>query len=52
VSESSQKGTVGPIPAIDIALIMGGGYLATPLTTFLPASTASRVAPAETLRYE
>jgi ABC-type lipoprotein release transport system permease subunit len=52
VSESSQNGTVGPIPAIDIELILGGAYLATPLTTLVPPSTASRVAPAEALRYE
>jgi putative ABC transport system permease protein len=40
------------VPVIDIALILGGAYVATLLTTFLPARTASRVAPAEALRYE
>jgi putative ABC transport system permease protein len=40
------------VPVIEIALILGGAYLATLLTTFLPARTASRVAPAEALRYE
>ena len=40
------------VPVIEIALILGGAYLATLATTFLPARTASRVAPAEALRYE
>ena len=40
------------VPVIEIALILGGAYLATLLTTFVPARTASRVAPAEALRYE
>jgi putative ABC transport system permease protein len=40
------------VPAIEIALILGGAYVATLFTTFLPARTASRVAPAEALRYE
>jgi len=40
------------VPVIEIALILGGAYLATLFTTFLPARTASRVAPAEALRYE
>jgi ABC-type lipoprotein release transport system permease subunit len=37
---------------IEITLILVGAYLATLVTTFLPARTASRVAPAEALRYE
>ena len=40
------------VPVLEIALILGGAYLATLVTTFLPARTASRVAPAEALRYE
>ena len=40
------------VPVIDIALILAGAYLATLVTTYLPARTASRVAPAEALRYE
>ena len=40
------------IPVVEIALILLGAYLATLVTTFLPARTASRVAPAEALRYE
>jgi len=33
-------------------LILVGAYLATLVTTYLPARSASRVAPAEALRYE
>jgi putative ABC transport system permease protein len=40
------------VPVLEIALILGGAYLATLVTTFMPARTASRVAPAEALRYE
>ena len=40
------------VPAIEIALILIAAYLATMVTTFLPARAASRVAPAEALRYE
>ena len=40
------------IPVLEIALILGGAYLATLVTTYLPARSASRVAPAEALRYE
>ena len=40
------------IPVFEITLILVGAYLATLVTTFLPARTASRVAPAEALRYE
>jgi putative ABC transport system permease protein len=40
------------VPAIELALILGGAYLATLVTTYLPARSASRVAPAEALRYE
>ena len=40
------------VPVFEIALILGGAYLATLVTTFMPARTASRVAPAEALRYE
>jgi len=35
-----------------IALILAGAYLATLITTYLPARSASRIAPAEALRYE
>ena len=38
------------VPVLEIALILSGAYLARLLTTFLPARTASRVAPAEALR--
>jgi putative ABC transport system permease protein len=40
------------VPVLDIGLILGAAYLATLFTTFLPARAASRVAPAEALRYE
>jgi putative ABC transport system permease protein len=40
------------VPIVDIAVILVGAYLATLLTTYLPARSASRVAPAEALRYE
>jgi putative ABC transport system permease protein len=40
------------VPVVEIALILAGAYLATLVTTFLPARSASRVAPAEALRYE
>jgi len=40
------------VPVLDICLILAAAYLATLLTTFLPARSASRVAPAEALRYE
>jgi putative ABC transport system permease protein len=40
------------VPVLEITLILVGAYLATLVTTFLPARTASRVAPAEALRYE
>jgi putative ABC transport system permease protein len=40
------------VPLSQIALILVGAYVATLLTTYLPARAASRVAPAEALRYE
>jgi putative ABC transport system permease protein len=40
------------VPVVEIVLILAGSYLATLLTTFLPSRAASRVAPAEALRYE
>jgi putative ABC transport system permease protein len=40
------------VPVVEIALILVGAYLATLVTTYMPARTASRVAPAEALRYE
>jgi putative ABC transport system permease protein len=40
------------VPVIEITLILVGAYLATLVTTYLPARSASRVAPAEALRYE
>ena len=40
------------VPVVEITLILLGAYLATLVTTYLPAQTASRVAPAEALRYE
>jgi ABC-type lipoprotein release transport system permease subunit len=40
------------IPWAELALILLGAYLASLLTTYLPARQASRVFPAEALRYE
>jgi putative ABC transport system permease protein len=40
------------VPVTEIALILGGAYLATLVTTYMPARSASRIAPAEALRYE
>jgi putative ABC transport system permease protein len=40
------------VPLFEIGLILVGAYVATLLTTYLPARSASRVAPAEALRYE
>jgi putative ABC transport system permease protein len=40
------------VPLTEIVLILVGAYVATLLTTYLPARAASRVAPAEALRYE
>jgi putative ABC transport system permease protein len=40
------------VPMVEISLILVGAYLATLVTTYLPARSASRVAPAEALRYE
>jgi ABC-type lipoprotein release transport system permease subunit len=40
------------VPVAQIALILIGAYLATLITTYLPARSASRIAPAEPLRYE
>ena len=40
------------VPVVDIGLILVAAYVATLFTTFLPARAASRVAPAEALRYE
>ncbi|HEV3103135.1 MAG TPA: FtsX-like permease family protein [Candidatus Dormibacteraeota bacterium] len=40
------------VPIVQIGLILIGAYLATLVTTFLPARSASRIAPAEALRYE
>ncbi len=40
------------VPVVQIALILVGAYLATLVTTYLPARSASRIAPAEALRYE
>lgn len=40
------------IPVVEISVILVASYLATLLTTFLPARAAPRVAPAEALRYE
>ncbi|MGH3088720.1 MAG: ABC transporter permease [Rubrobacteraceae bacterium] len=40
------------VPWLTIALVVGVAYVASLLTTFLPARSASKVYPAEALRYE
>jgi putative ABC transport system permease protein len=40
------------VPWSTLGVIVGLAYFASLLTTFLPASQASRVYPAEALRYE
>jgi putative ABC transport system permease protein len=40
------------VPIIEISGLLLLGYLATLLTTYLPARAASRIAPAQALRYE
>jgi putative ABC transport system permease protein len=40
------------VPVLELALILLGSYLATLLTTYLPARAAARIAPAEALRFE
>ncbi len=40
------------VPVLQIVVILVGAYAATLLTTYLPSRAASRVAPAEALRYE
>jgi putative ABC transport system permease protein len=40
------------VPWSTLGVIVGLAYIASLLTTFLPASQASRVYPAEALRYE
>ena len=40
------------VPWLNIALIVGIAYVASLLTTFLPARQAANVYPAETLRFE
>lgn len=40
------------VPVVELGLILVAAYLATLLATFLPARAASRIGPAEALRYE
>ena len=42
----------GAVTGAVLSAVLVGAYLATLVTTFLPARSASRVAPAEALRYE
>ncbi|EFH85258.1 protein of unknown function DUF214 [Ktedonobacter racemifer DSM 44963] len=41
-----------PLPLLPIAAILIGSYLIAFLTTIVPARSASRIQPAEALRYE
>jgi putative ABC transport system permease protein len=50
--EQDFAGITYQVPWITVALIVGVAYVASLLTTFLPARSASKVYPAEALRYE
>jgi putative ABC transport system permease protein len=52
VTEKALGTVVFHVPVVELSLILLGSYIATLLTTYLPARAASRVAPAEALRYE
>jgi len=41
-----------PLPVLALALILAGSYLVAFLATVLPARAASRIRPAEAIRYE
>jgi putative ABC transport system permease protein len=50
--EQDFTGITYQVPWLTVALIVGVAYAASLLTTFLPARSASKVYPAEALRYE
>ena len=50
--EEQTSGIRYTVPWSTLGVIVGLAYFASLLTTFLPASQASRVYPAEALRYE
>ena len=52
VTEKTLGTVVFHVPVVELSLILLGSYVATLLTTYLPARAASRVAPAEALRFE
>jgi putative ABC transport system permease protein len=52
VTQKTLGTVVFHVPVVELVLILVGSYAATLLTTYLPARSASRVAPAEALRFE
>ena len=52
IPDTGIEGMTTVIPWVQIALIVALAYLASLVTTFLPARQAARVYPAEALRYE
>ncbi|MBA2694134.1 MAG: ABC transporter permease [Rubrobacter sp.] len=50
--EQDFAGITYQVPWLTVALVVGVAYAASLLTTFLPARSASKVYPAEALRYE
>jgi putative ABC transport system permease protein len=52
VTQKTVGTVVFHVPVVELVLILVGSYAATLITTYLPARAASRVAPAEALRFE
>jgi putative ABC transport system permease protein len=52
VTQKTLGTVVFHVPVVELVLILVGSYAATLVTTYLPARSASRVAPAEALRFE
>ena len=52
VAQKTLGSVVFHVPVMELVLILVGSYAATLITTYLPARSAARVAPAEALRFE
>jgi putative ABC transport system permease protein len=52
VTQKTLGTVVFHVPVVELVLILVGAYLATLVTTYLPARAAARIAPAEALRFE
>jgi putative ABC transport system permease protein len=52
VAQRTLGSVVFHVPVVELILILVGSYAATLITTYLPARSAARVAPAEALRFE